>query len=294
MTIFFWKNWTRQFQSTWYVAAAGFVIALLFMWHGYFKGNNAIIHWEKLQEQKSVESIVHTFTVGPFELIVPAENFVIYEYFHGSSIEPNTIAALLFLLLLGISAVLLLAVITTLDRFWFVVGMVLFILFLYSLRLKVLTIFGQLNQIPFITVCVLITTPSVYFNMIGNNVNFRNRVLVLSSMVLLMVVAIYFFSDVTHPFFHLAVTAYPSAFILTLLFIILVSHEIVASFIYLLSRSGSGTNNLKHFSIIVTIYLANLTITALHEIGSLDWNFIYINLLSLTHDFSHHWTLGFP
>jgi hypothetical protein len=165
MTRFFWKSWNNNFRYPWYVAAGLLLASLLFMWYSYIQGNNAVIHWGKLQEQKSIESVVHTFSVGPFELSVPAENFVIYEYFNGSTLQPNTTASLIYLALIVISAVIILAVITTLDRFWFTVGMVLFILFLYSLRLKVLGIFGQSNYIPVITISIIMTGCSVFFNM---------------------------------------------------------------------------------------------------------------------------------
>lgn len=281
MIPFFWKNWISEYRYTWYVAAGLFVLSLLFMWYEYAGGNDNIIHWQKLQEQKSIESVSHTFTVGPFELSVPAENFVIYEYFNGSDIHPNTTAPLIYLALLTISAVILLTIITTLDRFWFTVGMVLFLLFLYSIRLRVLVIFGQLNELPLMIIALLLTAASVYFNILKSKTSFKVRIWSFGALVLLAGMTIYFFSDVKYPLLHLAVTSYPAAIILTLLFILLVSHEIVASFIYVLSRTDTGSNNLKHFGIIVTIYLANLVITVLHEIGSLHWNFIYINLYLL-------------
>lgn len=282
MTNFFWKNWTSEYRYAWYVTGGAFIIAVLFMWHSYLRGNDAVIHWQKLQEQKSVESIEHTFSVGPFELSVPAENFVIYEYFNGSDLEPNKIAPVIYLVLLGVSLVILLTIMSTLDRFWFIVGMVLFILFLYSLRLKVLAIFGQINHIPLISFSLLLTGLCVYFNMIRMETGFRTRALIFAAVITTLVLMIFFFSGVKYPFLHLYVTSYPAAFILVLLFILLVSHEIVASFIYILSRNTSGgSGNSKHFALIVAIYFANLTLTVLHEIGSLDWNFIYFNLYLL-------------
>ncbi len=281
MTHFFWRNWNNEYRYAWYVSATLFAVALVFMWYGYFSGNNGIINWQKLQEQKSVESVVHTFNVGPFELNVPAENFVIYEYFNGGDLYPNIYAQLIFLFFLFTSSIFLLTIITTLDRFWFIVGIVLYILFLYSLRLRVLTIFGQFNQIPLITVSVIVTGVSVYFNMIRKEARFKTRLLSFALLITFIAVIIYFFSGVPHPMLHLAVTSYPAALILTLLFIVLVSHEIVASFIYILSKNEGGSNNLKHFFLIVAIYFVNLIITVLHEIGSLHWNFIYINLYLL-------------
>src|SRR5690606_13506544 len=146
----FWKAWLPEYRYTWYAVAVVFILSIVFYAYSYFRGHDSILHWEKIQEQKVIASTLDRFSVGPFELSVPGDNYVILEYFNGSNIEPNTIATSLFLVMLSIGAVVVLTIITTLDRFWFVLGMVLFILFVASLRLKVLEILGQLNQAPLI------------------------------------------------------------------------------------------------------------------------------------------------
>ncbi|NJM26627.1 MAG: hypothetical protein HC859_15280 [Bacteroidia bacterium] len=61
-----------------------------------------------------------------------------------------------------IGAVVLLTVVSTLDRFWFLAGMGLFILFVVSLRLEVLSLFGQRNIIPTIVVLVVYVGTSFF------------------------------------------------------------------------------------------------------------------------------------
>src|SRR5690606_22664825 len=175
-------------------------------------------------------------------------------------IEPNTIASSLFLVMLAIGAVVVLTIITTLDRFWFVLGMVLFILFVASLRLKVLEILGQLNQAPLIVTLVVYSGVAVFYNMIRPGFRLTARLLVFALLTVAFAIVIYLLSGVEFPFFHLAVTAYPAALIMTVLFILLVSHEILAAFISIISRSGGGTARIKHFLIISVIYLGNLVL----------------------------------
>lgn len=277
MQLDFWKSWSPGYRRTWYVISGVLMLSLIFLWYYYFQGNDAIIHWEKFQEQKVVESTIHTFKVGPFELSVPAENFVIFEYFNGSAISPNTVASHIYLSVFVLSAIILLTIITMLDRFWFITGVILFILFVVSLRLDVLLIFNQSNYIPTVTLLVAVVGLSTWFNVFKPETTFVTRLFIFAALTIITGLIIGFFSTVNYPILHLSVTSYPAAIILTLLFVLLVSHEIPASFLLIVNRAGTGSGSLLHFVIITFIYLFNLILTALHEIDVIDWNFIYLN-----------------
>ena len=153
----------------------------------------------KLQEQKVIETSVHNFQLGPFELNVPGESYVILEYFHGSDIVPNTTASYIFLFIMVISAVVMLTVITTLDKFWYYVGMGVFILFLVSLRLEVLGIFSQYNRGPVIVALILFVVPAFYFNRFRPSFPFRTRFLVFLLLTIVVGFIINYFSSVALP-----------------------------------------------------------------------------------------------
>jgi hypothetical protein len=55
----------------------------------------------------------------------------------------------------------------------------------------------------------------------------------------------------------------------------MVAHEILASFVYVASQGTS--KSLRHLSLISVIYMTNVIITCMHELGVIDWNFIYLN-----------------
>lgn len=278
-SLFFWKNWLKDYRWTGYVTAAVFFFALFFLWFSYYQGTDGVIHWDTIQEQKTIETTVHTFRIGPFVLNVPAENYALVEYFNGSSIEPNTTASYIFLVVLAASAVVLLAVITTIEGFWYFVAMALFILFIVSLRLEVLGIAGQFNRIPSIVVLLLYGIPAFYFNRFRTSVAFVTRLLLFAFITVLLALAVAFFSQVEFPLYHLTLTGYTPGLILSLLFIIMVAHEILATFINVVSQGSS--KSLQHLSIISVIYMANVIITALHELGVVEWNFVYINIYLL-------------
>ncbi|MFO7258501.1 MAG: hypothetical protein DIU61_012430 [Bacteroidota bacterium] len=271
----FWKSWKPEHRYAWYITASAFVLALAFYAFSYYRGVDGILHWEKIQEQKVIESTLDTYRLGPFELSVPGDNYVILEYFNGSAIEPNMVGIYLYLVMLAIGVVVLLAVVTTFDRFWFIAAMALLILFWYSLRLRVLEVFGQLNDIPLVVTLIAFGGLAIYFNMIRPGVDVARRAVAFAGVMMLFALTVGLGSKVDYPFMHLAVTAYPAAVVITILFILLVSHEILAAFIAILSRSGAS--RIQHFFILTTIYLANLLVTALHELDIINWNFVYLN-----------------
>src|SRR5687767_5385943 len=105
---FFWKTWNTTYRNTWLILSVVFIAALIFMWFSYWQGTDGIIHWERIQEQKTIETTVHNFRLGPFQLTVPAESYVIFEFLQGSDLQHNVTASYIFLGVLIFSAMVLL------------------------------------------------------------------------------------------------------------------------------------------------------------------------------------------
>ena len=170
------------------------------MWFGYFQGADGVIHWEKFQEQKIVETTVHEFRLGPFILDVPGDSYAILEYFNGSHIVPNTGSSYIFLIVLVFTAMVLLSVITTLPRFWYFMGMGLFIAFLVALRMEVLALFGFTNRIPIIVVMLLYLLPAFFFSQIKTSIPFIKRLGTFAAITVLLAFDYIFFRGRRLPF----------------------------------------------------------------------------------------------
>jgi hypothetical protein len=280
-SLWFWKSWSTDYRVLGNVMVFLFVGALLFLWYSYWKGPDQVIGWETFEQQNTQETVSHTFDVGNFEFSVPIESYLTFEYFNGNTLEPNITASYIFILGLVLCSLILLCIITTLERFWFFVGLALFILFMVSLRLEVLRLFtigGRTIPIVIITLYVLV---SFYFNAIRSSTPFLLRLITFSSITTIIALIIHFFSGVDYPFLHLAVTGYLPGLILSVIFILMIAHEIMASFVYITSTATSSTKSLRHYLFITVIYLGNLLIAYLHEARIIDWNFLYINLYLL-------------
>lgn len=275
----FWKSWIADYRRIGYVVAAIVLLSALFMWWHRFDGAGNVVHWIKLQEQKVIDTVVHTFTLGPFRLTVPADSYVILEYFHGSDVVPDTFASYAFLFCLICGATVLITIITTLSRFWFFIGIAFFMMFMISMRLEVLGIFGFYSRIVDAVAIALFAVPAFYFNRLRPTTQLSARLITFLVLWTILGVLVAFASSVDYPFYHLTLTGYATGMIVSILFIIIVAHEIPAGLIYIISQNRS--HNLRHFAIIAAIYMGNLMITCLHEIGAISWNFIYLDLYLL-------------
>lgn len=271
----FWRNWFADYRWLWFGLAIVAIFSIGYLGYGYANGPSGVIHWDTFQEQKVLESTVHSFHVGPFELAVPAENYVVIEYFNGSHIAMNVTSSIIFVCVLIAAIIMLLTVITTLERFWYFGGMTVFIIFVVSLRLDVLNLAGQRNQIPTIVVLLLFSALSFYFKSINSSVTFVRRLLSFGALTIAMALAINFLAEVPRPFLHLSVTAYTAGIILAIPFILMVAHEIPAAFVSVTSQGNS--KSLRHFVIIAAIYILNVILACLHELNIVRWNFIYID-----------------
>lgn len=278
-SIFFWREWSSAYKWFWYLLLGLFVFSFSLAWYYYFTEPAGVISWEKIQEQKVIETTVHTFSAGPFRLSVPAESYVIFEYDQGSDLHHNFTASYIFAGVVIFLAMVLLTTITAMEGFWYFAAMSLFILFGISLRLDVLQLFGVKGATIPAVVLLAYTLFSYYFKSIRSQTGFFTRLATFIAITVVLYILIINFSEVQYPILHLAVTSYTAALILTVVFIIMVAHEIMAAFLVIASQGGN--KSLRHFLIISAIYLVNIIITALHVIEYLNWDFFYINFMLL-------------
>lgn len=280
-SFFFWRTWIREYKIFWYILMALFLASLAFMWSGYFRAPHRLTDWHTHPVQKTIDGITHAFEVGNFEFVIPIESYSTLEYFYAGPLQLNTWSTYILISVLALIGILFFAVISALPRFWFYVGTGLLILFIVSLRLDVLELFGQRNFIPTIVTAVLFLSVSFYFNAFRPATGFTARILSFFMLTAGLAAVIYFASGVEHPFLYMSVGGFVPAIILTVIFIFMIAHEIIAGFVYLTSQSAAQSKSLQHFIIITLIYLVNLVFTYMNETGLAQWNFIFINLYLL-------------
>lgn len=283
---FFWKNWSSPYRELYTIMLVIFVISILTLAYFHIQGIEGILGWSVIAQSEPVQIVMEAFKVGPFSLKTSADSQVFSLKYLGNLPEVNTISYYTFIIITALCFNVLIAIITTLPRFWYFVGTSLLVIALVNLKLELLLLFGFDNKVGVIMAMLLYVPLTYIFHAIKSEVTFIKRLLSFITVTTVFALIIYFFSEVKAPFFHIATYGFLNAFILSLVFILMIAHEIVATFIYLLTRSSVGTGNagkssIVHFSVISLIYLINLTLAYLHETRVIDWDFLYINLFLL-------------
>ena len=133
-----------------------------------------------------------------------------------------------------------------------------FILFIVGFRLELLQVFGLTNKIPTVIVLVMYIPLSFYLHAFNTSVTFITRIALFSLITLFVGIGLISFAQAPLPAYQLAASGYIAAIILCVVFILTVSHEILALFINLVSRGTKQTKSLQHFLIISAIYMVNI------------------------------------
>ena len=279
----FWNSWSPVWKSLYTGLIALFVLAMIWMAYWHIAGTDNILDWTIMAKTDYVQTIIDTFKLGPFTLTNAVDSPVFSQQYSGGLPEANALSYYLLLFGSVVCTIILLTVVTTLPRFWYFIGMGLFAILLVNYKLELLLLFQSEQKWGLIIALALYVPTSYYFHSIKSATPFTSRLITFCVISLAMYILILLFSDVEKPFLYLATYGMINPFVIGLLFVLIVSHEIIAAFINVLTSGRPGTNTkvIGHFYIISLIYLINLLMAYLRETNVIDWDFIYINLFLL-------------
>ena len=141
-TLQFWKSWSKPNQYFFWFLSTLLILAIGFFWYSYLLSPAPVITWQHYQELQQEETPIRFVQMGLRSLPVQADIFMITEAQLGSPLNPNLTAPYIFLGSLLIFTLVSLTLITTLSRFWFLIGVGIFSLLLISLQFEALEVFG--------------------------------------------------------------------------------------------------------------------------------------------------------
>ncbi len=282
-SILFWAKWPRPYRELYSVLILLFASVLVWLTYSFFSGYEIYLDWNIQGQAETTEVRINSFKAGPFTITNTADNTVYTQRFASSLPKVNARSYYFFLLITVLCANLLITVITTLPRFSFYVGSAFIVLFFMNMKLELLYLFGSEQKVGLIMALVLYLPASFYFNRIRDDIPFLVRFVVFMGLSIIMALVVHFGAGVESPFLYIAAASILNPVVISLVFILMVAHEIIASIVFVLTRSNtpSSKNTLTHFSIITLIYLINLVLAYLHETRMVDWDIIYVNLYLL-------------
>ena len=281
MTLQFWQGWPRGNRIFFLLFLSVFVAALMYMWVAHFVEPAPAIELRTISEAEVEDIAVDQIQKGPLNFTVTGNNYVILQRQLGSMLTTNDLVAYSYLFVLAVFVIGMLAVISTLSKFYYLVGMGIFILFVTTLSTEVLGVFGLYGKSFAIVIMGLYGFTSFWFFYFATAKSFAFRVVAFTAITFLLWVVINFMSATEKPFLHIATYGVEAGLIACALFIITVSHEIVAAFVFAVTQSPRTKKSLNHFLIITVIYIINLALAYSVRFGFIKWNVVTVDLFLL-------------
>lgn len=276
-TLWFWKNWPRgERKLFWLLASLGFA-SIFILCFVYFQNPSLAFIWEQFQTIELLEIPSRTFSMGLSSVDVPIDNLLLFETFSGSALQPTAWIFYIFLGCVSIGFLLYTTFITTLKRYSFLVGVGFLILAIVSFRWEALELFGLTNKFTSAVIVVLFGGTAYFFQSIRTHHSFNFRLSVFTGIATVIGIIIFLFSHITEPFLHLAANAITISIVMSIYFILMVAHEIVASFVSIVTNSRDASKSALHFFVIFMIYFANLIITYLIREQYIYWDIFTVN-----------------
>ncbi|MBI3218065.1 MAG: hypothetical protein HYZ44_00985 [Bacteroidetes bacterium] len=276
-TLWFWKKWSKNDQNLfWLLSILGLSAFIVFV-YTYLQNPSLAFNWEQFQQIELIETPIRSFSVGLSSIDLPADNLVLFETFSGSSLQSTP--WLYYALLLGVTVGFLFFVtfISTLKRFSFLGAIGFLILMLVSFHWESLLVLGISHKAISGVVIALYAGTAYYFQSFRTHHSFITRLITFTAITFIIGLAVFFLSAVPQPFLILSGNTLLVATAMSIVFAIMVSHEIVAFFVAVITSSRTPTKSAMHFFLISAIYFVNLTITFLIREKYIFWDIITVN-----------------
>ncbi len=272
----FWSDWSPAHRNL--LLALGLLLAFAFVsfWIFYLPSPSPAIVPQLVQEVELMEIPAHRFQKGIIELAVPANNYVLFERWLGSPLQIPLWSGYVYFFFILVTLTVFPAVFTTLGRFYYLICTGIFILFIVSLRLETLLLFGNSTKLFTIATLTIYVLGGFYIHYFARWLTFITRLTIFGVVSLIFGVVVFLFSHAELPLLQIAVNGMPAGIILTVLLALMVAHEIPASFIFIVSQGTRSSKSLNHFLIISVIYLINLALAY-----AIKFRFIETSILSV-------------
>ncbi len=239
----------------------------------FFHENNFdhILDWSVQSVAEKENFIFHTFQKGPFNFDLEGQKYFLTETFFGQDVDHIPYVPSVYMYLIWFLTCGLVAIGTNWKKFGFIVLCGLIFIQINLLDLDALGIFGSRQGQKWVTIIMMVITlgPAYYFHDYRPNVHWGVKWIFISiPSVLLLCLAQY--QTGLAPM-HFIANSHFGYSILTIIFILIVSEEILFLLLYFISRT-KGNNNEKHFIIFSLAFLIYLGVYYAQRIGVLQTN----------------------
>ena len=275
----FWNKWARPYKNLFLMLLALLAGSIIYFVAVMWLGAGLVIDWQTITKLEEVRLPLDQWQHPLLNFGLEANSYVVRQNFLGSELQVNLWPAHLLLIMMSIGLSISLAVISSLRRFWYMLGIGLFCVLVVSLQMEQIQLFGRIDKTADMLVFLLFLPLSYYFQSIRPSLGLPVRIASFLALFALMAFLIHAFAGVAVPFLYIANYGLPAFMVLSFLLILLVSAEIIAGILYLITAFNSehSRNSLTHFLLASFIYLANLLLYYFQVRGVLELDIYLIS-----------------
>lgn len=265
----FWRIWPRNEK---WLLFFGFLILIILICGGLFvwkKDLENILHWDVLSELHEKIIATNSFFYDEFKFSASTPVWYIKERYLPSLVQVNSIAfyALLVSVFVGLS--FLLTGLARLKGIWFLIGALVLGGVLIGLRIE--SVFLSNSNWPFLVAFVAAGGYYYFSNTFGQNVKIGITLIIWVILWTLLLFLANKYSAINQPNLSLVAYGLVGFLIISGVFIFLISHEIIAGLVWLVSKNAQkGKNSLPQFLIISLIFLANVLLVFLENAKKIE------------------------
>jgi hypothetical protein len=278
-SLYFWKNWNNPYKQIYFFLLTLLGFVLIALAYSSYVNIEGVVKWEVETELEPVKVVIDQFSKNLFNFTVESESYYALDKFVSTEVQINPIYAYLFLTVIILSVLFLITTISYLDLYWYMGGMMLFLFFLYSMKMEMIGLFGRIDGLPMVGIFLLYGGVSFVFNSYYKSASYLFRWLVFFGITFLLAILIYKFSTVANPFLYLANFGSLFPVWVTLLFVFVIGHDIIKGFLYLVAgtKTAGSKNSMLNFFFASILYLANVLLLLLKKLYILQLDIIYLN-----------------
>lgn len=254
-------------RGTWLVVFS----AVIFLMVSWLTEPEPGIKWVNETREEVAAVPLDPVQIGPYQLAQHADSYVLWTESYGADFEYVRYPWYLLLAFFSTGLAMLLAIHSTLKRFWFFCLSGLVALIVAYLRPE-----GLWGTIPYPWPAIVIVawwlTPGLLLQFSGSSMSLWKRFAMYSGVLLITWTVLILASPQPEPVILLTAGLVPSGLILTCVLLVISAHEMLAWVAGFMPRTGSG-KHFRDFLLIALIYLLNLLAAYLAQKGWFSWDY---------------------
>lgn len=274
----FWKNWKGAFKYPYLTFFALLLALIVIFLKYYFTGLDPVINWQTVNELDRVNSILDQFQKGLFNFKAESENYLVFQQFKGGSFQINHQITYFFLIITALGINILLTTFSYIKNYLYYIATAALLFYFVNLRIDILQPLNIKNNAVIIFPVLIFGGISYFYNSLYTRASFLLRLITFLIFTTVFFIVTGHYATVSHPYITIANYGALVPVLLSIIFIIMVSYEIVYGILYITTRGSTpgGSNNMVHFLIMTLLYEGNLILLYLHNTRMLSLDIFYI------------------